>query len=242
MTSTLIDRTTSFAAATIEREALEIGRNLFREVGRGPSFRERSYWDDRLMDLTMGDDEVKVQLFRFIDALPSLTTSEDVGRHLREYLDQAGDKVPWFMNLGVALCPVGSVRGDILATVARQSATHMARKFIAGSTPAEAFETVRKLRRRGVGFTADLLGEAVISDHEAEAYAQTCTDLLEGLGPRLDREPVVAALDQAPWGPVPRVNLSLKLTNLTPRFDASYGGATHPPSPRSAPADPPGRS
>ena len=226
MTTILADRTTSFVAATVDREAREIGRALFAEVGRGPHPRERAYWDDRLMDLTMGDPEVKVQLFRFIDALPSLPEAADVGRHLREYLDQAGDKVPWFMKLGVALFPAGSIRGDFLAAMARASATHMARKFIAGSTPAEAFETVKKLRRRGVGFTADLLGEAVISDHEAEAYAATCVELLEGLGPRLRNEPEVPGLDRSPWGPVPRVNLSLKLTSLTPRFGASFGEAT----------------
>ena len=226
MTISLADRATSFAAATVEREAREIGRNLFAEVGRGPSFRERGWWDDRVMDLTMGDPEVKVQLFRFIDALPSLRTAEDVGRHLREYLDEAGDRVPWFLKLGVALAPVGSIRGEILASIARASATHMARKFIAGSTPLEAFDTVRKLRKRGVGFTADLLGEAVISDAEAEVYAQTCIELLQGLGPRLNREPEVAGLDRSPWGPVPRVNLSLKLTSLTPRFDASFGEST----------------
>lgn len=225
-TMTLADPPPSLVAETVERAAQRIGRELFAEVGRGPTFRERHYWDDRLMALTMGDPEVKVQLFRFIDALPSLTTAEDVGRHLREYLDQAGDRVPWFMNLGVALFPVGSIRGEFLAEAARFSATHMARKFIAGSTPAEAFETVKKLRRRGVGFTADLLGESVISDHEAEAYAATCVELLEGLGPRLASEPEVPHLDRASWGAVPRLNLSLKLTSLTPRFDALFGAAS----------------
>ena len=226
MTMTLADRTTSFAAATVERAARSLGRVLFAEVGRGPSPLERGWWDDRLMDLTMGDPEVKVQLFRFIDALPSLRTAEEVGRHLREYLGQAGARVPWFLNLGVALAPVGSIPGELLATIARASATHMARKFIAGSTPAEAFETVRKLRRRGVGFTADLLGEAVTSDPEADAYAATCIDLLQGLGLRLAREPEVLPLDRSPAGDVPRVNLSLKLTSLTPRFDASFPEAT----------------
>ena len=226
MTIALADRTTSFAAATVEREAREIGRNLFAEVGRGPTPRERAWWDDRVMALTMGDPEVKVQLFRFIDALPSLPASAEVGRLLREYLAEAGSKVPWFMNLGVNLAPIGSLRGDALASIARLSATHMARKFIAGSTPAEAFRTVRKLRRRGVGFTADLLGEAVISDREAEAYAATCVELLEGLGPMLAREPEIPHLDRAPWGVVPRCNLSLKLTSLTPRFDATFGEAT----------------
>ena len=102
----------------------------------------------------------------------------------------------------------------------------MARRFIAGSTPAEAFETVKALRKRGVGFTADLLGEAVISDAEAEAYQQTCIDLLRGLAPPLAAEPEDPRLDRSPSGPIPRVNLSLKLTSLTPRFDALHAEST----------------
>ena len=211
----------------LEARTLAIGRELFARVGRGASPLERGWWDDRMMALTMGEDRVKVQLFRFIDALPSLIQSDkSVGRHLREYLDQAGDAVPWFMDLGVALAPVGTLRGRWLAAIARFGATHMAHKFIAGSTPAEAFETVKRLRARGVGFTADLLGEAVISDAEAEAYQATCIDLLRGLAPRLATMPEEPRLDRSPDGPIPRVNLSLKLTSLTPRFDALFDHAT----------------
>ena len=50
----------------------------------------------------------------------------------------------------------------------------MARKFIAGATPDEALQTVLGLRRRKLAFTADLLGEAVISEAEADWYQQTC--------------------------------------------------------------------
>ena len=32
----------------------------------------RRWWDERMMDWTMHDEAVKVQLFRFIDALPQL--------------------------------------------------------------------------------------------------------------------------------------------------------------------------
>ena len=215
------------AAGDLEVRTRAIGRELFARVGRGSSPLERGWWDDRLMALTMGDDRVKVQLFRFIDALPALIHSDaSVGRHLREYLDQADEFVPWFMTLGVALAPVGTLRGKALAAIAGFSATHMARKFIAGSTPAEAFETVKKLRRRGVGFTADLLGEAVISDAEAEAYQATCIELVEGLAPRLAAMPEEPRLDRSPSGPIPRVNLSLKLTSLTPRFDALHDRST----------------
>ncbi len=213
-------------AVDLDRRAVEIGRGLFAEVGRGASPLDRGWWDDRMMALTMGDPRVKVQLFRFIDALPSLGSAGSVGRHLREYLDQAGEAVPWFLKLGVALAPPGTLRGELLAAIARGGATHMAHRFIAGSTPAEAFETVRRLRGRGVGFTADLLGEAVMSDAEAEAYQQTCIDLIRGLAPPLAAEADDPRLDRGPSGPIPRVNLSLKLTSLTPRFDALHGEAT----------------
>ncbi len=153
MSITLADRTTSFAAATVEREALEIGRNLFAEVGRGPSIRERGWWDDRVMDLTMGDPEIKVQLFRFIDALPSLATAEDVGGRgpggHRQNLPS--DRTHRRQSDAQDHEPGDPARH--LAEVFAEVATHMARKFIASSTPLEAFESVKNLRRRGVGFT-----------------------------------------------------------------------------------------
>jgi RHH-type transcriptional regulator, proline utilization regulon repressor / proline dehydrogenase / delta 1-pyrroline-5-carboxylate dehydrogenase len=226
MTTISDGRGRAAADSDLESRTLEIGRELFASVGRGPSPMDRGWWDDRMMALTMGDTRVKVQLFRFIDALPSLAADESVGRHLREYLDQAGDAVPWFMRLGVDLAPAGTLRGKALASAARASATHMARRFIAGSTPLEAFETVKALRKRGVAFTADLLGEAVISDLEAEAYQQTCIDLLRGLAPPLASEPEDPRVDRSPFGPIPRANLSLKLTSLTPRFDALYAEST----------------
>ena len=227
-------------ASDLERRTRAIGRELFDEVGRGPSVLERGWWDDRMMALTMSDPRVKVQLFRFIDALPALTSDESVGRHLREYLEQADEFVPWFLKLGVDLAPVGTLGGKALASLARFSATHMAHRFIAGSTPAEAFETVKALRRRGVGFTADLLGEAVISDLEAEAYQQTCIELIRGLAPRLDAMPEEPRLDRSPFGPIPRVNLSLKLTSLTPPVRRPLRRVDDPTGRRTAPADPPG--
>ena len=45
--------------------------------------------------------------------------------------------------------------------------------------PDEALQTVLALRRRKLAFTADLLGEAVISEAEADLYQQTCLALSE---------------------------------------------------------------
>ena len=65
----------------------------------------------------------------------------------------------------------------------------MARKFIAGATPDEALQTVLALRRRKLAFTADLLGEAVISEAEADWYQQTCLEMIRRAGRPARRPP-----------------------------------------------------
>ena len=224
MASATIDRTIS--QGPLEDRTQAIGRALFAEVGNGPRFWERAWWDDRLMNLTLGDPQVKVQLFRFIDAMPALHGTEPVRRHLKEYLGEAGDRVPWWLRLAVALAPEGSPGAWLLARSARLGAGHMAGRFIAGATPAEALATVLRLRRRRLAFTADLLGEAVISEAEAEQYQATCLDLLRGLAGPLAAEPEVPLIDRDDRGPIPRANLSLKLTSLTARFDALHAETT----------------
>ena len=87
----------------LQRRTEAIGRELFEQVGRGPLVWDRAWWDDRLMDLTLGDPEVKIQLFRFIDAMPALRTTEGVRSHFEEYLAEAGNRVPWWMALAVSL-------------------------------------------------------------------------------------------------------------------------------------------
>lgn len=224
MASVMVDRTTSETA--LDRRAQEIGRDLFARIGRGSAPWERGWWDDRLMNLTLDDPAVKVQLFRFIDAMPALKDAGTIRRHLAEYLGEAGTNVPWWLRLAVGLAPEGTPGASLLAAASRFGAGHMARRFIAGATPDEALETVLRLRRHRIAFTADLLGEAVISEHEAETYQQTCLDVIRGLSGPLALAPEVPQIDRDDRGPIPRVNLSLKLSSLAPRFDALYSEAT----------------
>ncbi|WP_199756663.1 proline dehydrogenase family protein [Tautonia sociabilis] len=210
----------------VEERTLEIGRGLFRAIGRGGSPLDRSWWDDQLLGLTMDDPEVKVQLFRFIDALPMLIEPSSVRRHLLEYLAEAGARLPTIVAMPLAMAPPGPIGDKMLAGMARAAATRMARRFIAGSTPEEAFRTVLALRRQRVAFTADLLGEAVITEDEADSYRDTCIALIRGLSGPLAEEPEIRQIDRDDRGPIPRVNLSLKLTSLTARFDPTAAEAT----------------
>ncbi len=210
----------------VESQTRILGRQLFESMSRNAGPWRRAWWEDRLMALTLSDPATKVQLFRFVDALPMLKSPDRVRRHLDEYLNEAGDGVPTILRLPLNLLPHNAFGDKALAAIAHFAATRMAWKFIAGSTPAEAFATIKNLRRHRLAFTADLLGEAVISDAEADAYQKTCVDLLRGVAARLAHEPEVPLIDRGPQGPMPRVNLSLKLTSLTPWFDPLHAEAT----------------
>jgi len=203
----------------VERRTLEIGRELFARVRGASGPLRRSWWENQFMDWTLDDPEVRAQLFRFIDVLPALRSPEAIRRHLAEYLAEADGRAPWWLRTALAWSPPGTDRERWLAASATWAAETMAHKFIAGATPDEALETVLKLRSRRLAFTADLLGEAVISEAEADVYQQTCLDLIRGLAAPLAAQPEIPLIDRDQNGPIPRVNLSLKLSSLTTHFD-----------------------
>jgi RHH-type proline utilization regulon transcriptional repressor/proline dehydrogenase/delta 1-pyrroline-5-carboxylate dehydrogenase len=95
----------------------------------------------------------------------------------------------------------------------------MARRFIAGSNLQEALESIAELRRQSLAFTIDLLGEATIAEEEAEQYQRQYLELIEGLSREVNTWPAVDQIDAGAFGPVPRVNVSVKLSSLYSQFD-----------------------
>ena len=207
-------------ASATDLRTRQFGRELFARLDRqGPVLFSRPWLDDQLMGLGMYDPALKVQLFRFVDTLPYLKDGADISRHLAEYLAEAGDTLPWWVRAGARLLPGGGVLGGLLAYAARAGATRMARKFIAGSNVAEAVGAVRDLRARRLAFTIDLLGEATITEAEADHVQKQYLDLLAGLTREVNRWPEEPAIDRDDRGPIPRVNVSVKLSALYSQFD-----------------------
>jgi RHH-type proline utilization regulon transcriptional repressor/proline dehydrogenase/delta 1-pyrroline-5-carboxylate dehydrogenase len=206
--------------AEVEERTRRYGREIFGRIDRpGPVPFSPSWWDDRLMEWSMGDEALKLQLFRFVDVLPLLHTPSAVARHLREYIGEGGDHLPGWMTFVARRLPAGGVLGRLLAFAARHSAERLARKFIAGSDVAEALEAIGRLRQRSLAFTVDLLGEATITEKEAERSQQEYLDLIQGLSRDVNRRPAVDLIDADENGPLPRVNVSVKLTALYSQFD-----------------------
>ncbi|MFO0975657.1 MAG: L-glutamate gamma-semialdehyde dehydrogenase [Planctomycetaceae bacterium] len=203
----------------VEQRTQAIGQELFSRIAqRSPSIFHSRWWEDRLMAWAMNDEAIKVQMFRFVDVLPMLRDHVSIARHLEEYFEEVRDRLPWAARIGLDLTTGNSILSRALAYNARTNAARMARRFIAGSNVDEVLQSVRKVRRNGYAFTLDLLGEAVISEPEADRYQQSYLDLIQGLGPQVNQWPEDSLLDQNHLGHIPRLNVSLKLTALDSRF------------------------
>lgn len=201
-----------------ERRVQSIGRAFLDEArGHTAGLLSGKFWNDKLMDWSMKDEAFKVQLFRFVDAFPTLTTPEAVYEHLTDYLSQPGVKPPPGMALG--LKAGGAMKGTVARTMAAQI-TGMAEKFIAGTDAESAVPKLRKLWKDGLCFSVDLLGEACISDKEAEEYQHKYLDLVQNLPRWVNDFPANDRLESDHLGPVPRTNVSIKVSSLCARTDA----------------------
>jgi RHH-type proline utilization regulon transcriptional repressor/proline dehydrogenase/delta 1-pyrroline-5-carboxylate dehydrogenase len=170
------------------------------------------------MSWAMQDERVKAQMFRFVDVLPMLDTSQAVVEHLHEYLGTVSGALPRAARLGLSLAPPNTLAGRALALAARRNVLGQARRFIAGATVHETLAAAMRERKQRRGFTLDLLGEAVTSDEEADRYQQAYLSLLSEAAPVVAAWPEVPQVDRGLFAPVPRLNVSLKLTALDPRF------------------------
>ena len=205
----------------LQQRTQAFGSAIFARVDRqGPVLFTKSWFDERLMGVTTANESLKVQLFRFVDTLPAIIDQPEAnGRHLREYLDEASADLPWWVRQAIRFIPETGLRGRLLAYAAKTGTQQMARKFIAGSNVEEAIAAVGKLRAQELAFTLDLLGEATITEHEADLVQKEYLELVQGLTDAVNNWPEIPAIDRDDRGPIPRVNVSVKLSALYSQFD-----------------------
>ena len=173
-----------------------------------------AWWQERLMAWATQDPEFRVKLLRFVDVLPALRSSEAVASHVRQYFR---DGAPAAVRLGSAIGRSAPFR-PALSRVAREGVFAMAGRFIGGATPTEALPRLRELVEAGTACTVDLLGEATLSDAEADRYRDRYLDLID-----------VLAAGRAWEAPsdVRKPNVSVKLSALTAHFEPAAPAATY---------------
>jgi RHH-type proline utilization regulon transcriptional repressor/proline dehydrogenase/delta 1-pyrroline-5-carboxylate dehydrogenase len=211
---------TSGELASIEKRTVEIGHSLFDQVDlRRPRFYDRAWWDDKLMAASMRDAGVKVELFRFVDALPMLNESGNVYRHITEYLQPVHKGLPWGAWSALKTAGATTATKNLVSWFAKTGARSFARRFIAGSNLKEVLQVAKDERSKGRAFTLDILGEAVTSSAEAEKYFKSYLELIEKVSPVVNSWPESQKADMGVDGPLPRMNLSVKLSALDAHFD-----------------------
>ena len=194
---------------SFQAEVERCGTRIFELVDHHPeSLFSKAGFYQRLMALSMRDERFKVQMFRFVDVLPSLRRSGDIVQHLDEYFTDMRNGLAPLVRTGVRAAKIVPwISGQLL----RWNVSGMARQFIAGKNPDDVMKTLRKRHEQKIGFTVDLLGEAVVSEKETDEYAARCLELLEHL-----------ARETSGWGDplgdsaglFPVVNLSVKISAL----------------------------
>ncbi len=205
------------AAGDLEPRIREIGTQLLAAArSHKTSLFSRQFYSDALMDWSMKDPAFKVQMFRFVDAFPMLKSAEAIHEHLEDYLSQPGVTVPGVIS---AALKAGRLMKSASAAVISKQITGMASKFIAGTDAASALPGLRELWSDRIAFSVDLLGEACVSDAEADQYRDRYLDLIRNLPGQVASWPANPRLESDHLGPIPRVNVSIKVSSLSARCD-----------------------
>ncbi|MCA1743833.1 MAG: L-glutamate gamma-semialdehyde dehydrogenase, partial [Desulfonatronovibrio sp.] len=164
------------------------GNEFFKSIsGEAPSIFNKGWWTGKVMDWAMRNEEFKVQLFRFVDVLPYLNTSESLTKHIQEYFGGEGQDIPSVLKWGAKGSGWGGgLAGKLMAKSIRSNIESMAKQFIIGENIKQALKSLNKMRKDDFAFTVDILGEATVSEDEGIQYQQSYLELLDGLSKDAD--------------------------------------------------------
>jgi len=201
------------AVASLETDIRRIGGDLaaaFPSRARHPL----KALDAKAMEMSSQDQELKAALFRFVDVTPACRSLDDLARHLAGFLEEVGDRPP---PLDRAMKMASSRAGrTALGAAAAAGVRHMAHRFIVGQSPEDALGVLRDLWKHDVAASVDLLGEATVTQEEADRYAARCEEAIDQLAKAYAKFPERPRLESDSTGPLPRANLSVKVSALTP--------------------------
>jgi proline dehydrogenase len=192
----------------LEADVLRLGRLLHeRTEGRAP---HRTIQDRALVRLET-DPELRDALFRLVDVAPACAGPRELAEHFDALVGETTG--PARLASLAAGNPVsrGGAGRLMLAGVRR-----VAKRFIVGETVSDSVGHLSHLWGRGIAVSLDLLGEASLSLEEAGAYEERCEEALSTLSEAASAWPERPLLEQDAAGRIPRTNLSVKVTALTP--------------------------
>ena len=203
----------------LETSIQKLGRKLADQSHkRAPGIFDHRRWTNLLLDWGTRDERFKVQLFRFVDVLPTLHTDTQFIRILQEYFEDLSilpQPLRWMLKR-ISSNPISAHASAFLL---RRQFLKMAETFMAGQSVEHALPVLRQLWDTGCAFSVDLLGEAIVSEVEADRYRDQCLHTLQVLAKETQQWPAFPILEKDHLGPLPRVQLSVKFSALYSQLD-----------------------
>ena len=181
--------------------------------------RDGMRWDDKVLEWTMANPGLRVQMFRFIDAIPALQSKAEVANHFQQYMSAEAVELPSALKGMINFSDPDSFPAQTAAATITKAVETLAYKYIAGENIAEVIKTIDRLRKSGMTYSIDLLGEAVITEAEAQEYLQRYLDLIEQLTQKAKSWQRKEGIDLADGEEIPQVQVSVKLTAFYSQFD-----------------------
>ncbi|UTI64157.1 proline dehydrogenase family protein [Paraconexibacter antarcticus] len=224
------------AVAGVEAAIPAIGTRLAKAMGRHHD--PRAAIEARMMDRIADRPDLRAAIFRLVDVRPACRDYPDIAEHLAALLDEVAGRPPegpvrsGDLPGGELPVPLGLARSlarrhgsrTLVGVAGAAGVRAMAGRFIAGEDAADALPAVRRLWKDGIATSVDLLGEATVSEAEADAYRDRCIEVLRTLSAGSARFPARPLLEHDQHGELPRVNLSVKVSALTPHLRAGAPG------------------
>jgi RHH-type proline utilization regulon transcriptional repressor/proline dehydrogenase/delta 1-pyrroline-5-carboxylate dehydrogenase len=211
-------RSAAISNDELEARIREVGRELATQIGAGIRSPLRAI-DDRALNAAAHDRELRAAMFRLVDVTPACRNVDDLGRHLAGLAGEVSEP-PAALDAAMWIAHAKAGRMALGAAVAA-GVRHMAHRFIAGDSPRAARGELRRLWRAGIAATLDLLGEATMTAAEADRYRDRCAEALDELASAAASWPPNSMLERDSAGPLPRANLSVKVSALTPLLRAA---------------------
>lgn len=200
----------------IEQFTHEISNRMKDESA---SIFKKDWWSGRMLEWCMQNETFKIEMFRFIDVLPYLNSSDEIARHIKEYFLRPGQNFPTALSTVLGMASASGFTAKIAAVAIKKNVSDMGRNFITGENPEDSIKQLKKLRKNGLTFSIDILGEAAVSEEEALSYQSRYLDLIDVISTESKNWETIEALDCDNHGEIPKVNISVKLTSLYSQFD-----------------------
>src|SRR5215208_682936 len=125
-----------------EPEVQRLARSLYQKAARQkPALFESQDLLGKMIDWSLNDESLRVALFRFVDVLPSLESSAEIGRHLEEYFARVDHALGGLVYLAQALHA-----GTLVAPLVRRNVVKLARRFIAEESVGFLTKVLSELR------------------------------------------------------------------------------------------------